>query len=101
MDKIGDIEIRVVGKSGNLELKPDNYDIRHIASILQNVEDLLFPNGKKDRPLITYDIQEGSVRHIFKTPIQLHSCSCSKSCQNLHLLKLLVILISAFIQTMI
>jgi len=68
--KIGDIEIRVVGKSGNLELKPDNYDIRHIASILQNVEDLLFPNSKKDRPLITYDIQKGSVRHIFKTPIQ-------------------------------
>lgn len=70
MDKIGDIEIRVVGKSGNLKLKPDNYDIRHIASILQNVEDLLYPNNKKDRPIITYDIQEGSVKHIFKTPIQ-------------------------------
>lgn len=70
MDKIGDIEIRVIGKSGNLELKPENYDIKHIASILQNVEDLLYPNNKKDRPLITYDIQEGSVRHIFKTPIQ-------------------------------
>ncbi|AFU69693.1 hypothetical protein P700755_003015 [Psychroflexus torquis ATCC 700755] len=25
---------------------------------------------KKDRPIITYDIQEGSVRHIFKTSIQ-------------------------------
>lgn len=70
MDKIGGIEIRVVGKSGNLELKPDNYDIRHIASILQNVEDLLFPNSRRDRPLITYDIEEGSVRHIFKTSIQ-------------------------------
>jgi len=70
LDKIGDIEIRVVGKSGSIELKPDNYDIKHIASILQNVEDLLYPNNKKDRPLITYDIQEGSVRHIFKTPIQ-------------------------------
>lgn len=70
MDKIGDIEIRVVGKSGNLELKPENYDIKHIASILQNVEDLLYPNNKKDRPLITYNIQEGSVRHLFKTPIQ-------------------------------
>jgi len=46
VDKIGDIEIRVVGKSGNMELKPDNYDIRHIASILQNVEDLLFPTHK-------------------------------------------------------
>lgn len=70
MEKIGEIEIRVKGKSGNLELSPDNYDIRQIATILQSVEDLLYPNNKKDRSLITYDIQEGSVRHIFKTPIQ-------------------------------
>ena len=70
MDKIGDIEIRVVGKFGNLELTPNNYDIKHIASLLQNVEDLLYPNNKKNRPLITYDIKEGSVRHLFKTPIQ-------------------------------
>ena len=70
MEKIGDIEIRVVGKSGNLELNPENYDIKQIASILQNVEDLLYPNNKKDRPIITYDIEEGSVRHIFKTSIQ-------------------------------
>jgi hypothetical protein len=70
MDKIGDIEIRVVGQAGKMDLHPSNYDIRHIGSILQNVEDLLFPNSKRDRPLITYDIKEGSVRHIFKTPIQ-------------------------------
>jgi hypothetical protein len=70
VEKIGDIEIRVVGKSGNLELRPDNYDIKQIASIMQNVEDLLYPNNKKDRPIITYDIEEGSVRHIFKTSIQ-------------------------------
>lgn len=70
MEKTGFLEIRVVGKSGNLELKPDNYDIKHIASLLQNVEDLLYPNRKKDRPLITYDIESGSVRHIFKTPVQ-------------------------------
>lgn len=70
MEKIGDIEIRVVGKSGNQNLSPENYDIKHIAAILQNVEDLLYPTNKKDRPIITYDIQEGSVRHLFKTTIQ-------------------------------
>ncbi len=70
MEKIGEIEIRVVGKLGNHDLSPNNYDIKHIASILQNVEDLLYPNNKKDRPIITYDIQEGSVRHLFKTTIQ-------------------------------
>ena len=70
MEKIGDIEIRVVGNSGGKDLKPDNYDIKHIATILQNVEDLLYPNNKKERPLITYDLQEGSVLHKFKTTIQ-------------------------------
>lgn len=37
--------------------------------MLQNVEDMLFPNNKKDRPIITYDIQVGSVKHLFKTTI--------------------------------
>ncbi len=70
MEKIGNIEIRVIGKSGNNDLKPDNYDIKHISNLLQNVEDLLYPNNKKERPLITYDIKEGSVKHIFKTTMQ-------------------------------
>ncbi|MBP9152035.1 MAG: hypothetical protein KBF73_07100 [Flavobacteriales bacterium] len=70
MEKIADIEIRVVGNRGNLKLSPENYDISEIASILQNVEDLLYPSNKKERPIITYDIQEGSVRHIFKTGAQ-------------------------------
>ncbi len=70
MDKIGDIEIRVNGKSGNQDLIPDNYDIKQIAAILKNVEDLLFPANKKNRPLVSYNIEEGSVRHIFKTSVQ-------------------------------
>lgn len=70
MEKIGEIEIKVVGKLGNLDLTPNNYDIKHIAALLQNVEDLLFPTQKRERPLISYDIKEGSVRHIFKTHAQ-------------------------------
>lgn len=70
MDKIGEIEIRVIGKSGNLELNPTTFDIKHITSLLQNMEDLLYPNNKKDRPLIAYNIKEGSVRHLFSTPVQ-------------------------------
>ncbi|RMG84133.1 MAG: hypothetical protein D6714_08590, partial [Bacteroidetes bacterium] len=31
VEKSGKIEIKVVGKSGNEDLKPDNYDIRHIV----------------------------------------------------------------------
>lgn len=70
MEKIGYIEIRITGSKGNLELSPDNYDIREIIVILQNAEDLLYPNDKKDRPTISYNIEYGSVKHILKTSIQ-------------------------------
>ena len=70
MEKLGNIEIRVTGKSGNENVRPDNYDIKHIAKLLQDVEDLLYPNNKKDRPLISYNISEGSVKHSFKTTMQ-------------------------------
>ncbi len=70
MDKIGYIEIRITGSKGNLDLIPDNYDIREIKAILESAENLLFPTEKKDRPTISYRIEEGSVKHIFKTSIQ-------------------------------
>lgn len=70
MDKIGFIEIKITGSKGNLNLSPDNYDIREIISILENAENLLFSADKRDRPIISYKIEEGSVRHIFKTSIQ-------------------------------
>ncbi|NLO18697.1 MAG: hypothetical protein GX121_02270 [Ignavibacteria bacterium] len=71
MEKNGYIEFKLIGKIGNNELSPDNFDIRDISSLLQNVEDLLFPGDKKDRPKITYRIDEGSVKHTFKTSMQL------------------------------
>ena len=70
MEKIGQIEIRVKGNKGSLELSPNNYDIKEIIDVLQNAENLLFPNSKKERPIITYEIEEGSVRHIIKTTLQ-------------------------------
>ncbi|MEO6405028.1 MAG: hypothetical protein ABIO32_06030 [Ferruginibacter sp.] len=70
MEKIGYIQIRITGSKGNLELSPENYDIREIISILENAENLLYPGDKKDRPTIAYKIEDGSVRHILKTSIQ-------------------------------
>lgn len=70
MEKIGFIEIRITGSKGNLDLSPDNYDIREIISILENAENLLYPGDKRDRPNISYKIEEGSVKHILKTSIQ-------------------------------
>lgn len=70
MEKNGQVEIRVSGKIGNIDITPDNFDIQEIISILENVDDLLYKGDKKNRPIISYDIQEGSVRNIFKTGIQ-------------------------------
>jgi len=70
MNKIGQIEIIVKGFKGNVEVTPDNYDIKDIVDILQNVENLLFQNNKKERPIISYDIEKGSVKHIIKTSMQ-------------------------------
>jgi hypothetical protein len=68
--KIGYIEIKITGSKGNLDLTPDNYDIKEIISILENAEKLLYPGEKRDRPTISYRIEEGSVKHILKTSIQ-------------------------------
>jgi hypothetical protein len=70
VEKTGFIQIRITGSKGNLDLSPDNYDIREIISILENAENLLYPGDKKERPPITYQLEEGSVKHIFKTSIQ-------------------------------
>lgn len=70
MEKTGYIEITISGSKGNQKLKPESYDIKEIIPILENVENLLYPGDKKDRPTISYKIEEGSVRHIFKTSIQ-------------------------------
>lgn len=70
MDKYATLEIRVIGKVGQFDLSPDNYDIKEIGTILNSIEDLLYPSLKKNRPVITYDIEQGSVRHIFKTSTQ-------------------------------
>ncbi len=70
MDKLGQIEIRVTGTEGNNPLTPDNYDIREIRAMLDNIEDILYPGNKKNRPDISYHIEEGSVRNIFTTSMQ-------------------------------
>lgn len=38
--------------------------------MLENAENLLFPNDKKSRPTISYQLEAGSVKHIFKTSMQ-------------------------------
>lgn len=68
MNELGEIEIRISGKIGNDTLNPNNFDIREIISILENMDGLLFPT-EKNRPIIAYEMREGSVRNLFKTTI--------------------------------
>lgn len=70
MEKIGYIEIRITGTKGNNDLSRDNYDIREVKEVLEQAESLIVPGDKKDRFPISYQLEEGSVRHIFKTSMQ-------------------------------
>lgn len=70
MRQTGQIEIHIVGQKGNNPLTPDNYDIKEIISLLSNVEPLLYPGMQRNRPLITYNLESGSVRNIFKVTKQ-------------------------------
>lgn len=70
MKNSGYIQITIKGKKGNLSLTPDNYDIREIINVIETAENLLFPGKGKERPIISYGIEKGSVKHIFRTTLQ-------------------------------
>lgn len=71
MDALGDIEIRIEGMVGAQKLTPALVDIDEVREILTQASGLLFPSDKRSqRPLISYEIVEGSVRHRFRTLMQ-------------------------------
>lgn len=71
MNALGDIEIRIEGSVGAQKLMPTLVDIDEIREILSQASGLLFPSEKRSqRPLISYEIVEGSVRHKFRTVMQ-------------------------------
>ena len=71
MDK-NEISLRIIGKNGDEPLSPANFDIGQIRFLLDEVENLLYPDKKKrkDRPVISYEMKEGSVINIFRTSLQ-------------------------------
>jgi hypothetical protein len=70
MEVLGTIEIRVQGIRGSEELSPKNLDIAELRDTLSRVQGLLFPMGGRQRPTVTYEMHEGSVRHVFRTSMQ-------------------------------
>lgn len=67
MKNLESIEIRISGSKGSINLSPENYDIRDIKSILENAEKLIATGDSRNRPTISYKIEEGSVKHVFTT----------------------------------
>lgn len=71
MNALGEIEIHIEGRVGAQKLTPELVDIEEIRAILGEAADLLFPTEKRSqRPVISYEITEGSVRHRFRTLMQ-------------------------------
>lgn len=70
MEALPIFEVRIDGKRGTKDLKPTSFDIRELRGLLDEVEVLLFPNDRRDRPVISYRVEEGSVRNIFQTGLQ-------------------------------
>lgn len=71
MNALGEIEIHIEGKVGAQRLTPALVDIEEIRELLGEAADLLFPTEKRSqRPVISYEISEGSVRHRFRTLMQ-------------------------------
>ena len=70
LEKTGQIEIHIIGRQGAFALLPATYDVKHVLATLQHVEGLLFGSSKRERPLVSYEIREGSVRHLLTTALQ-------------------------------
>lgn len=71
MEALGEIEIKVEGRVGGQTLSPELVDIDEIREVLGQAGDLLFPGVRRSqRPRISYEIQEGCVRHRFRTLMQ-------------------------------
>jgi len=71
MEPIAEIEIKIEGSVGALKLAPELVDINEICEILTEASHLFFPTEKRaQRPLISYELSEGSVLHRFRTLTQ-------------------------------
>lgn len=67
MDKQASLYITIKGRAGDEPLAPGNYDVREVQEMLAIAVDVLFGSEKRGRPLATYAIQEGSVKHVLTT----------------------------------
>jgi hypothetical protein len=71
MEENGYIEVRIEGTFGGSPLKPSDVDIAEIKEIISDIESFLYPSraDKFVRPHVSYQIEEGSARHLFSLAI--------------------------------
>ena len=60
MEEKGYIEVKVDGKAGIKQLKPEDVDIAEIKEIISDIESFLYPGRteKAERPHISYKIED-------------------------------------------
>lgn len=70
MELNGYISITITGKTADGSLNPKDIDISETKELLGDVETLLFPTKaeKDERPVVSYEVKEGSVKNIFYIP---------------------------------
>jgi hypothetical protein len=70
MDTSSYISITLTGKTLQGSLNPKDIDIAETKELLLDVETLLFPTKaeKEERPKVSYEVQEGSVKNLFFIP---------------------------------
>jgi hypothetical protein len=69
MEEQGHIEIKVSNRDNSLS--PKDIDINEVKAFISDVETFLYPDKKekRNRPNISYNLEEGSVKHKFFLPI--------------------------------
>jgi hypothetical protein len=70
MEAFNYISIILTGKTSQGNLNPKDIDIAETKEFLSDVETLLFPTKaeKEERPKVSYEVQEGSVKNLFFIP---------------------------------
>ena len=71
METFGHITLTIKGKTDKGNLDPKSIDISETKEILTDMESLLYPSKaeKEERPRVSYEVQEGSVKNIFHLPV--------------------------------
>ncbi|NMA21830.1 MAG: hypothetical protein GX927_14745 [Lentisphaerae bacterium] len=69
MEALGHVEIHIQDYANPGKLKTDTFDIAELRETLTCVEEMLFPDKKQERPMITLQILNGSVIERFTTSL--------------------------------